>query len=213
MRMIETSGKTIEEAIEIALIDLDADRTDVKIEVISKGKIGILGIGSEPAKVRAELLENMPDNVKIAGNILKNIIAFSGVDVSVTLKHVYQDDVEGPVFDLDGEDSGLLIGRKGETLRALQLLVNLLTSVESEVRSNVLVDVAGYQERRHLTLRTIAKKAADRVISSGRPLSLEPMLASERRIVHMALSEHSEVDTVSTGSGLQRKVVIEPVET
>ena len=127
MKTIETSGKTVEEAIEIALLDLDADRTDVEIEVISKGKPGILGIGSEPAKIRAELLENIPDTVKIAGNILKNIVAFSGVEVVVTLKQVYQDDVEGPVFDLDGEDSGLLIGRKGETLRALQLHVNLLS--------------------------------------------------------------------------------------
>ena len=212
MKTIETSGKTVEEAIEIALLDLDADRTDVEIEVISKGKPGILGIGSEPAKIRAELLENIPDTVKIAGNVLKNIVAFSGVEVVVTLKQVYQDDVEGPVFDLDGEDSGLLIGRKGETLRALQLLVNLLTSAESEERSNVLVDVAGYQERRHLTLRTIAKKTADRVISTGKPVSLEPMPASERRIVHIALSEHLEVKTISTGSGLQRKVMIEPVD-
>ena len=114
------------------------------------------------------------------------------------------------MFDIDGDDAGLLIGRRGETLRSLQFLTTFIASRIMEERVSIFVDVAGYQERRYESLRSLAQKVARRVASSGRPITLEPMPPNERRIVHLALADNPDVDTGSTGSGEGRRVVVEP---
>jgi len=212
MRMIETTAKTPEEAIEIALKELDVERPDVEIDVVSKGKTGILGIGGEPAKVRVTVLDKPPDSVVATTDILQSLISLMDVSASITLVHAEHEDVGGPVFDVDGDDSGLLIGRRGETLRALQFLVSFIASRRLGDRVNLFVDVSGYQERRYETLRSLAERNARRVASSGREVTLEPMPPNERRIVHMALADDPDVNTVSDGVGDGRRVVIEPID-
>lgn len=212
MRMIETTAKTPEEAIEIALKELDVERPDVEIDVVSKGKTGILGIGGEPAKVRVTVLDKPPDAVVATTDILQSLISLMDVSAAITLVHAERDDVGGPVFDVDGDDSGLLIGRRGETLRALQFLVSFIASRRLGDRVNLFVDVSGYQERRYETLRNLAQRNARRVASSGREITLEPMPPNERRIVHMALADDPDVNTISDGVGDGRRVVIEPID-
>lgn len=212
MRTIETTAKSPEEAIEIALKELDVDRQDVEIDVVSKGKTGILGIGGEPAKVRVTIMEKPPDVVVATTNILQNLVKLMDVSATITLVHAEREDVGGPVFDVDGDDSGLLIGRRGETLRALQFLVSFIASRRLGDRVNLFVDVAGYQERRYETLRSLAQRVARRVASSGREVPLEPMPPNERRIVHMALADDPDVSTISEGMGDGRRVIIEPTD-
>ena len=146
----------------------------------------------------------------IATEILEDIVDLTDADVTVTLRHAHRDDVDGPVFDIDGDDAGLLIGRRGETLRALQFLTTFIASRRMEERVSIMVDVAGYQERRYESLANLAHKVARRVASSGRPVTLEPMPPNERRIVHLALADNPDVETGSTGSGDGRRVVVEP---
>ena len=167
-------------------------------------------MGAEPAKVRVTVLESQTDVVMVTSEILDNLLDRMGVDAVVTLKSAHQEDVGGPVYDIDGDDSGLLIGRRGETLRSLQFLVGFLASRRLEDRVNLFIDVAGYQERRNRSLTNLAQRVAQRVASSGQPITLEPMPPNERRVVHMALADFQGVDTFSTGDGDSRQVVVEP---
>ena len=195
MQTIETTAKTPEEAIEIALKELDVDRAEVEIDVVSRGKSGILGIGGEPARVRVTVLEMPSDVVTVTTDVLGSLISRLGVDAVVNLKQLEREDLGGPVFDIEGEDSGLLIGRRGETLSALQFLVKFIVSQRLERRVNLMIDVEGYQERRYQSLANLAQRVAQRVVSSGRTIALEPMPANERRIVHLTLSNHPDVTT------------------
>ncbi len=205
---IEITAKTAEEAIEIALKELDVDRAEVEIDVVSRGKSGILGIGSELARVRVTVLEKPSDVVTTTNEVLGKLISLLGVDAVVNLKQTEREDLGGPVFDIEGEDSGLLIGRRGETLSALQFLVKFIVSQRLEQRVNLMIDVEGYQDRRYESLANLAERVAQRVVSSGRSIPLEPMPANERRIVHLTLSDRSNVTTESVGTGSARKVMV-----
>ena len=210
MPTIEITAKTPEEAIEIALKELDAERGEVEIDVVSHGKAGILGIGSEPAKVKVTLVEQPADVVKETQEVLNSLISAMGVDVLVNLKQAHNEDLGGPMFEIEGEDSGLLIGRRGETLRSLQFLVKFIVSKRLQFRAALSIDVEGYQARRYNSLNNLARRVAQRVLSTGSPITLEPMPANERRIVHVTLAEHSGVTTESIGIGEERQVVIQP---
>ena len=214
---IETSAKTVEEAIELGLRELDADRDEVEIDVVNKGKSSILGIGGEPARVRVTLLdfeedETGGDVVKVVSKVLNNLLDLMDVDAVASLKRAHGDHDSGPVFDVDGDDSGLLIGRKGESLKAIQFLVNFIATVELGERPNAVVDVSGYQERRDDALYNIARNAAQRVARTGRSVTLDPMSPYERRLIHLALSGNERVFTQSAGEGMDRQVVISPSE-
>ena len=208
MRTIEITAKTTEEAIEIALKELVVERGEVEIEIVSRGKVGIFGIGSEPARVRVSLLEEPTDVVKVTTEVLESIISKLGVSAAINLKQAHREELDGPVFEIEGEDSGLLIGRRGETLRSLQFLVKFIVSRRLAARANLMVDVEGYQEKRYQTLVNLAQRVAQRVVSSGSSVSLEPMPPDERRIVHLALADHPSVTTESTGVGPDRQVVV-----
>jgi len=208
MKTIEITAKTPEEAIEIALKELDAERGEVEIDVVSRGKSGILGIGSEPARVRVTLLEQTPDVVKVASEILDNILSKRGVSAVASLVQAESDDLGGPIFEIEGEDSGLLIGRRGETLRALQFMVKFIAGRQLGERVNLMIDVEGYQQRRYDSLANLAQRVAQRVVDSRRSITLEPMPPNERRIIHMTLSEHASVTTESIGMGNDRQVVV-----
>ena len=209
MRQIEMTAKTLEEAIEIALKELDADRGEVEIDVVSRGKSGILGIGSEPARVRVRLLDKPPDVVVATSEILNDIISLLGVEVTAHLKSEDREDLGGPVFEIEGDDSGLLIGRRGDTLKSLQFLVKFLVSKRLGTRANMMIDVEGYQERRYNSLTNLAQRVGQRVASTGRAVTLEPMPPNERRIVHLALADHPDVTTESMGEGDGRQVVVQ----
>ncbi|HBJ31560.1 MAG TPA: protein jag [Dehalococcoidia bacterium] len=209
MREIVITAKTVEEAIELGLRELDVDRAEAEIDVISRGKAGILGIGSEPARVRVTRIDTPSDVVKTTSEVIDKIISLLGVDVVSTLTQVEREDLGGPVFEIEGDDAGLLIGRRGDTLKALQFLVKYLVSQKLDANVNILVDVEGYQDRRYQSLMSMARRVAQRVADSGRPITLEPMPPNERRIVHIALADHHRVTTESTGSGSSRQVVVQ----
>ena len=209
MQIREISAKTVEEAIEVALKELDASREEAEVEILSRGKPGFLGIGSELARVRVKKLDPSEHVAALALEIVNNILTATGVHTVTTLRSARDPDGGGPLIDITGEDAGLLIGRRGESLRALQFLVNLVMRKHlGEETVRVVLDIERYRERRHNSLRELALRVADKVASTSRSVSLEPMPAAERRIVHMALAEHPRVSTESSGMGEQRKITI-----
>lgn len=181
------------------------------MEILSRGKPGFLGIGSEPARVRVRKIGASQNAASIAMEAVGKLLAGTGAHTLTTLRSAYDADTGGPIIDIEGEDSGLLIGRRGETLRALQFLVNLIVKNRVEDESlRVVLDVERYRERRANSLHDMALSVADKVSSSGRSISLEPMPPADRRIVHVTLTDHPRVTTESSGFGENRKVTIAP---
>ena len=165
----------------------------------------------QPARRRqepvAEPIQNREELESTTGEILGYLIAAMNVDVEA---YVLDDLRDGSiVFEIEGEDAGLLIGRRGETLRDLQFIVRMLVNRQLKQRANIIIDVERYQLRRTQKLHTIAESAA-RSASRGRARSLDPMTPEERRIVHIALSDNPEVVTESEGQGPDRHVVVKP---
>ena len=218
MNTIQMTGKTVEDAIEIALRELDVDRSEVEIDVISRGKAGVFGLGSEPAKVKvskvvlssSKEVDSSSDVIRVARETIDELISLMDVDVMCNLRQAESEEVGGPLFEIEGDDSGLLIGRKGETLRSLQFMVRFLVSRKTGERANLSVDVEGYDDRRRQSLSSLANRVAQRVVKTGRSIELEPMNPRERRLVHITLSENGDVYTESSGTGEGRRVVILP---
>ena len=216
------SARTVDEAIELGLKELDADRDEAEVEILSKGKAGFLGIGAEVARVRVTRISagrnaaGMPatgDGETTAAGVataaVGRILEAAGVNVTRTLRAANDPESGGPIIDLAGEDSGLLIGRRGQTLQALQFLVNLIVRKQFEgVR--VVLDVENYRQRREFQLRDMATKVAVRVTQTNRSITLEPMPPADRRIIHTSLTDNPDVSTESTGEGEGRKVTIMP---
>ena len=227
-RSVEVSGRTVDEAIQKALEELGADLDQVVTEVLSQGSRGILGLGAEQARVRVTLVEApgypteeaaeesweaREEVSKVAVAVLGDLLRHMGIQATVVARAPLDDRSMPVVLDVQGDDLGILIGRQGDTLRDLQYITRLIASRKLQRWVNVVVDVAGYKKRRERVLTELAERMAERVIADGRPLSLEPMPAHERRIVHIALRDHEQVTTESTGEGQRRKVVISPPAT
>lgn len=219
MLSTERSARTATEAIDLALAELGVSRDQVIIEVLSEGRSGILGIGAEEARVRVTVREDMAagpqDDLAASGQeVLETILSLLGLENSVEI-HSPSDYgmAEGQVFcvlDIHGSDLGVLIGRRGKTLLALQYLVNLILSKRRRSRVKVFVDVEGYRRRRQDSLRGLALRMADQVRATSQAVTLEAMAPHERRIVHLALQSDADVVTESVGEGENRKVVIAP---
>ena len=205
---VEISAKSVEEAIEVALKELGAERAEATIEVLSQGRTGIFGIRSEQARVRVTRLSVANTVAVDAIETVTQLLKRMEVSATATLSSP-GDDQEGPAIDIQGEDSGLLIGKRGETLQALQFLVNLMLTNKGD-HPLVVIDVEEYKERRTRALQSMAARVAERVTTGGRAITLEPMPSAERRIIHIALSDHPSVFTESVGSGYMRKVSIIP---
>ncbi len=212
---IEASGKTVNDAIESGLADLGLERHEVTVEVLSQGRPGLFGIGGESARVRltpASVEGPEGEEVAYAQELLEKLLGFMGIHAAVaTRAPETAGDGAGrtrAVLDITGEDLGLLIGRRGLTMASLQYLLNL--SVNRKFRSSApfQIDVEGFRRRREDWLRDLAFRMAERVRSTGRSITLEPMPPNERRIVHLALSEDPTVATASVGEGERRKVAI-----
>ncbi|MBI4299262.1 MAG: protein jag [Chloroflexi bacterium] len=194
---------------ELALKQLDANREEVEINIVSRGKTGIFGIGAEPARVRVTRLAEPKTSLTISQEVLDKLLSAMGVSAVSHIAAVQNDERGGPLFDIEGEDSALLIGRRGETLRSLQYLVNLIVSRRLDGFTKISIDVEGYRERRYKALRTLAIRVAERVEATGQSITLEPMPSNERREVHLALESHPKVTTQSAGQGDGRKVTIQ----
>ncbi len=223
---VDASGKTVEEAIEKALAEIGLERTQVEVEIVREGRAGILGIGGEDARVivRAKSqastvderprLEETEDDIAFAVEVLKKLLDLMNIDASVRVR---QPETLGDgaaivktVLDISGDDLGILIGRRGDTLSSLQYLVNLIVGRKLKARASFGVDVAGYRRRREQSLRSLAEHMAERVRATHQMVTLEPMPPNERRIVHLALAQDETVITESIGEGENRKVVIRP---
>jgi len=222
MEEIVRSARTVDEAIELALKELDADRDEAEVEILSRGKTGFLGIGSELAQVKVTRISadrndaGVPTTsagettaAGVATDAVGHILEAAGVNVTRTLRSAHDPESGGPIIDLAGEDSGLLIGRRGQTLQALQFLVNLIVRKQFDgVR--IVLDVENYRQRREASLREMATNIAERVAQTNRSITLEPMPPADRRIIHTTLTDHPSVATESTGEGEGRKVTIRP---
>ena len=226
-RSVEARGKNVEEAIAHGLAELGKTRDEVEIEILSQGSRGLFGIGAEEARVRIRVIEPQVmeaiekpvappperDFQQIAKGVLEELLVKMGIKASVVVRQkVEVGEGEPPpvVLDIVGEDLGILIGRRGETLAALQYMTRLIVSRKMHRWYPLVVDVEQYKVRRERSLRRLAQRMAERVSFSRQPVALEAMPAYERRIVHLALRNHPTVTTKSVGEGEQRKVTIIP---
>jgi len=217
MEDVEASGKTVDEAIAKALQQLGLDRSQVEVEIISEGRTGLFGLGGENARVLVKPLgaEQVPvesSTIQMAVQLLRRLLELMDIDAEVTAR-APETPGDGlgrasAVLDVNGEDLGLLIGRRGSTLAALQYMVNHMVSRQLKSKALVSVDVERYKRRREEALIGLAQRLADKVKASGRTITLEPMPANERRIVHLALASDPQVVTASLGEGETRKVLI-----
>lgn len=204
MREITASGSTVEEAVQSALQQLDTTEDRVEIEIIDEGRKGILGlIGTKPAivKVKVKL-----DPIKETENFLKEVTRNMNVNVEITTT-VEENHV---TFQMDGENIAILIGKRGQTLNALQYLAHLAINKQKETYYTVTLDAEGYRERRRETLESLAHKMADKAKRLNKKVALEPMPAFERKIIHSALQESDGITTYSDGQEPHRHIVIKP---
>lgn len=271
----EFTGKTADEAIAEGLARLGLNRSEVTVEILSKGSRGIFGIGSEPARVRlsrvakpkpepasrpapqppaapvapaqpaAELpaaplaigaaqkppapetaeeeapvapsavAADMSDQelAELAAGLLSDMVRLMGFRAHIAASWQEPDENEGDPYlllDIEGDDLGALIGRRGETLASIQYLIRLMVNQRVRQWKNIVVDVEKYKERRVTQLTQLALRMADQVLETGRAVALEPMPANERRIVHLTLRDHPRVYTQSSGEEDRRKVHIVP---
>lgn len=203
MNSVEMTGKTIEEAVELALEQLGVGADRIEYEVLEAPNKGFFGfIGSKPAKVRVTVKQIDP--LTVARDFLQNIFDKMALKVEVE-EAVGQ---EGITFNFRGEDLGILIGKHGQTLDAMQYLTNLAANRDAESRVRIVLDVENYRKRREETLTRLALRLADKVRRSGEKVVLEPMSPHERKIIHMALQNDYRVATRSEGDEPYRKVVI-----
>lgn len=202
MMTVEKSAKTKEEAIQLALLELGINEEDAIIEIVDEGKQGFLGIGGKDAIVRVSSAASYAG--KKAEDFLNKIFEIAKEDVKVEANQ------DGDVLkiNLSGPDMGIVIGKRGETLDALQHLTSLVVNKGGEAFTKVSLDAENYREKRSEALESLAHKLASKVMRTRRSTTLEPMNAYERRIIHSALQDHDRVTTYSVGQGASRKVVI-----
>ncbi len=219
MDVLEINAKTVDEAVQKALAQLGVTRDQVRITIIQEGKSGgFLGIGAEEARIKVERInpeqEKMGEILAVAKETLETLVKLLEVDGTVVVDN-YPDEsgAEGnaPIgFNIEGNDLGILIGRRGQTLASLQYILRLITGHKTDTWVPIVVDAEGYKQRRIDALKSLAERMADNVKTKGTPFTLEPMPAYERRIIHMTLANDSAVFTESIGEGESRKVVIRP---
>jgi spoIIIJ-associated protein len=224
--VVEATGETVGEAKWAALRELErlcpgVDRGAVRFEVVSEGERGLLGVGYAPARVLAaadapaspsaapvapaDAAETEPGDAGFVRAFLERSASAIGASCTVAVT----DRGDELVATLSGPDVGLLIGRHGHTIDALQYLANAIAHRRGGER-RVVVDAAGYRARRESALRALAHRSAERASGSGRPVALEPMTAVERKVVHEFLKDDPEVETTSEGTEPNRYVVVLP---
>lgn len=232
---IEFEGKNIEQAVKKACGKLKIDKEKIRYKVISHGSTGIFGLaGRKKAKIKVTVpdkkkpetkpeakIDNKDDdranydnkeselkenNVQAGKEVLQKIIDSITEDAKITI----DERSNKTIYNVVGGNPALLIGKRGKTLEAIQLIVEKVINKKNEKRSRTLVDIEGYMEKRNSYLKSLAKRLADKCKRFGKPVSLEEMNAHDRRIVHITLKIDKEVGTRSKGEGVLRKIVIFP---
>jgi spoIIIJ-associated protein len=218
--VVEATGETVGEAKWAALRELElrhpgVDKSAVQFEVVSEGERGLLGVGYTPARVLASVPAAALDAAGLEASglagesrmLVARIVAALGVDARVDMV----EDDETITVTCSGADVALLIGRHGQTIDAVQYLLNAISHrAYGDERKEVVVDAAGYRERRRATLESLAERTAQQVLATGERVELEPMTAVERKVVHLKLKELEGVETASEGTEPNRYVVVVP---
>jgi spoIIIJ-associated protein len=218
---IETTGETVGEAKWTALRELeklvpDLDRSAVQFQVLAEGERGLLGVGYEPARVVALVStvvtadrEPRPDESE-RGARVRELLEHIAAGIGVACRIEIDEDDEEVRATLAGRELGMLIGRHGQTIDAIQYLLNAILARAGEERKPIVVDAAGYRDRRQAVLDALAIRSAERAIETGGRVELEPMTAVERKVVHVRLQDYPGVTTTSEGTEPNRFVVVLP---
>ena len=211
MKVIEVEGKTVEDAKRRAAeeLGLNADSVDDNlVEIIDEGKSGIFGFGvSRPAKIRVTYNADVKDVGANVKTVLNEILTRIGVKYIINEFH----EGESKVYvEFESDDSGLIIGKKGRNLEAIQFIVNVIVSQQTATEKKIILDIEGYRAKRERAIKKVSFEAAKKVMRTGKPVVLEPMNPFERRLVHLSLQNHDKVETKSEGMGIYRKVKILP---
>jgi len=238
----EYAGRTVDEAVDIALEELGLERDDIYVEILEEPKKGFLGLGDKEARVRVELIgewevigkardkpagieeeeETGPggkdadmaptgelvDSTSKPVGMIEDILGIFGIEAVVEAK----DSLDSIIIDIWGEDIAVLIGKNGNTLDAIQYLVNIGCRRSDSVSKRIVVDIEGYRKRRKVRLEKEAEEMATRVLQQKKSMKLPPMSPSERKTVHLVLSNINGVRTESEGEGPDRRVVIHPID-
>ena len=204
MQATEKTGRTVDEAVTAALGELGVSRDEVEVEVVDQPTKGLLGIlGSKPARVRVSVKDTA---ARRAREFLNSILETMDLNAEMEIT----EDNQNITVNIEGDKLGILIGRRGETLDALQYLMNLSVNRKQESRRRLVLDIEGYRLRREETLKKLAFKLADKARQRGRSVVLEPMNSLERRIIHTALQGTADITTFSEGEEPYRKIIIAP---
>lgn len=202
MDFSEKWGKTVDEAVNLAIEDLNVNRDEVDVLVLEEPSKGFLGIGSKLAKVRVTLNDKPND---IAENFLKELFIKMNIDVNIRTKF----DKNILTIDIEGKDAGIIIGKRGHTLDSFQYLTSLVVNKNRENYIRIIINAENYRQKREQTLINLAKRLADKVQNTGRSVRLEPMNPYERRIIHAALQDNKNIVTRSEGEDPYRRIIIE----
>ena len=209
MEFQEFEGKTTEEAIEQACLHFQVTAEQLEIEILSVGSPGLFGLGGRKAKIRAARRAESEENLLTAAQeVLENLL--EKMQEKATISAQMEDDRIS--LRIETDDAGLLIGKQGQTLDALQYLVSKMLAKKSRRKVRIAIDVEAYRARHHEALALLAQKYGEKVKKSGKPITLNPMNPYDRRIIHMALQEDKDLKTTSRGEGLYKKVIISPAK-
>jgi spoIIIJ-associated protein len=207
MEFLEFEGKSTEEAIESACSHFEVSSEQLEIEIVSVGSPGLFGLGGRKAKIRAARREETGENLlPQAREILEQVLKHMHETATVTATQ----EEDRIMLLIATDDAGLLIGKQGQTLDALQYLVTKMLAKQTRRKVRIAIDVEAYRARHNEALAVLAKKYGDKVKRSGKPVTLNPMNPYDRRIVHMALQDDKDLKTISRGEGLYKKVIISP---
>ena len=203
VKSVEAKGESIDAAVANALAQLGKERDDVTVEVLEKGKSGFFGIGAQPAVVRVSY-ETSPADTAI--DFLEGLLTRFGVEAQVECSVCPEE--ETIRLNLVGQNMGSVIGRRGDTLDAIQYLTNIVANKNEEKRWHLVLDTENYRAKRIRTLQKLAEKNAEKALKYKRNITMEPMTPYERRIIHATLSGREHITTFSVGSEPKRRVVV-----
>ena len=203
MEFVEFKGKTKDEALMQASVELGVPSTDLEYEVVSEETKGFLGIGSKPCIIKARRKKTFIDEIR---EYLESL--FKAMDIQTEIQIEFDETENVLSINLEGPEMGILIGKRGQTLDALQYIISLAVNKKSESYIRVKLDTENYRARRKETLENLAKNIAFKVKRSKRTFALEPMNPYERRIIHATLQNDKYVSTRSEGEEPYRKVIV-----
>lgn len=202
-RKTRTSAKSVDEAVSLALAELGAENDDVNIEVVDEGAKGFLGLGAKDAVVDVSIKDAPAFAAK---QFLSRLLAAMDLTVDINIK--CEDNLM--TIDLSGDNMGIVIGKRGDTLDSLQYLASLIVNQETDEYIKVTIDTENYRAKRAEALTSLSQRLADKVARTGKKFTLEPMNPYERRIIHANLQDNEQVTTFSIGEDPYRRVVIAP---